>query len=119
MKKARAKAANVTKVATADDLRPPGTVQVPCSTPHCRWEFWVDALHPLLPNGPFFCDGCSEGATYEFSAQVRGPAEEVYAGKDSPGVLFALEFLHGREVRVTVEVLTAQTEVPTVAKGSS
>jgi len=43
---------------SADDLRPKGTVQVPCSHPDCvsgGWEFWVDALDPRLPDGPFLC----------------------------------------------------------------
>ena len=38
-----------------DDIRPVGTVQVKCSEPSCRWEFWVDALDPRLPDGPFLC----------------------------------------------------------------
>lgn len=41
-----------------DDLRPRGSVQVAC-TCGCRWEFWVDALDPRLPGGPFYSDGCS------------------------------------------------------------
>jgi hypothetical protein len=39
-----------------DDLRPPGTVTVRCSAPRCTWWFWVGALDPRLPDGPFFCD---------------------------------------------------------------
>jgi hypothetical protein len=42
-----------------DDLRPRGSVQVACSC-GCRWEFWIDALDPRLPEGPFYSDGCSE-----------------------------------------------------------
>lgn len=49
-----------------DDLRPKGTVQVPCSK--CpvgddgeRWYFWVDALDPRLPDGPFVCMTCLHG----------------------------------------------------------
>jgi hypothetical protein len=41
-----------------DDIRPKGTVQVPCSRPGCGWEFWVDALDPGLPDGPFVCPTC-------------------------------------------------------------
>lgn len=40
---------------THEDIRPPKTVQVPCSVPGCEWEFWVEALDPRLPNGPFLC----------------------------------------------------------------
>lgn len=47
-----------------DDLRPRGTVQVPCAC-GCQWEFWIDALDPRLPDGPFFIDGCSEACTDE------------------------------------------------------
>lgn len=46
----------------SDDIRPRGTVQVKCSAPECTWEFWVDALDPRLPDGPFLCsdhDGSS------------------------------------------------------------
>lgn len=49
-----------------DDLRPKGTVEVPCAT--CpvgengeRWFFWVDALDPRLPDGPFICPSCLNG----------------------------------------------------------
>ncbi len=49
-----------------DNLRPKGTVEVPCST--CpvgengeRWFFWVDALDPRLPDGPFQCPSCTHG----------------------------------------------------------
>ena len=45
-----------------DDIRPTGTVTVPCSHPDCGpsgdsgpWCFWVDALDPRLPDGPFLC----------------------------------------------------------------
>lgn len=48
-----------------DDIRPKGTVQVPCSGLGCviadgegYWEFWVDSLDPRLPNGPFKCEAC-------------------------------------------------------------
>jgi hypothetical protein len=39
----------------SDDIRPRGTVQVLCSVPGCGWEFWIEALHPSLPGGPFYC----------------------------------------------------------------
>lgn len=49
-----------------DDIRPKGTVQVPCST--CpvgdegeRWYFWVLCDDPRLPNGPFRCPTCVNG----------------------------------------------------------
>jgi hypothetical protein len=57
-----------------DELRPRGTVTVPCSHPNCQpepgsdlspWCFWVDALDPRLPDGPFLCpdhDGVDRGA---------------------------------------------------------
>lgn len=47
-----------------DDIRPHGTVMVPCSHADCQpkpgedagpWMFWVDALDPRLPDGPFLC----------------------------------------------------------------
>lgn len=38
-----------------DDIRPRGTVEVACSAADCPWAFWVDALDPRLPTGPFFC----------------------------------------------------------------
>lgn len=47
-----------------DDIRPKGTVMVQCSHPDCLpkpgedagpWSFWVDALDPRLPDGPFIC----------------------------------------------------------------
>lgn len=47
-----------------DDLRPRGSVQVACSC-GCRWEWWVDALDPRLPDGPFFLDGCSAACVTE------------------------------------------------------
>lgn len=42
-----------------DDLRPKGTVEVKCSK--CGWSFWLDALHPSLPDGPFICMSCEHG----------------------------------------------------------
>lgn len=42
-----------------DDIRPRGTVQVKCS--RCDWEFWVEALDPRLPDGPFVCPTCKGG----------------------------------------------------------
>lgn len=48
--------------AAKDDIRPRGTVMVPCDHPDCAaegdlgpWFFWVDALDPRLPDGPFLC----------------------------------------------------------------
>ncbi len=41
-----------------DDIRPLGTVQVECSK-GCGWSFWVGALDPRLPAGPFICATCS------------------------------------------------------------
>lgn len=40
-------------------LRPPGTVELECGK--CGWFFWVDALHPMLPDGPFVCHTCEHG----------------------------------------------------------
>lgn len=49
-----------------DDVRPRGTVMVPCSTcpvdaDGARWCFFVDALDPRLPDGPFVCPTCAHG----------------------------------------------------------
>lgn len=41
-----------------DNIRPKGTVQVRCS---CGVEYWVDALDPSLPDGPFKCAMCEQG----------------------------------------------------------
>lgn len=52
-----------------DDIRPPGTVEVECTGPLCRAMvagtddkmcFWVDAVDPRLPAGPFICRECTE-----------------------------------------------------------
>lgn len=44
-----------------DNLRPPRTVEVKCSTPGCDWCFWVDSTDLRLPDGPFFCyEHCDE-----------------------------------------------------------
>ena len=40
-----------------DDIRPTKAVEVQCSK--CSWCFWVDALHPALPSGPFVCHKCA------------------------------------------------------------
>jgi hypothetical protein len=49
---------------STDDLRPRGYVEVKCGHPDCQpkpgqdlspWCFWVDALDPRLPDGPFLC----------------------------------------------------------------
>ena len=42
-------------IVLADDIRPKTTVEVQCSHPECGWSFWIDALDPRLPDGPFFC----------------------------------------------------------------
>lgn len=39
----------------SDDLRPRGTIEVQCTAPDCRWRFWIEALDPRLPAGPFLC----------------------------------------------------------------
>lgn len=44
-----------------DDITPKGCVTVRCQGvgllgDQCRWEFFVDALDPRLPDGPFLCD---------------------------------------------------------------
>lgn len=43
------------KDVSLDDIRPSKTVEVECSVPGCGWSFWVDALDPSLPDGPFLC----------------------------------------------------------------
>ena len=40
-----------------DDIRPLGTVEAKCSS--CEWHFWLEALDPRLPDGPFICPQCS------------------------------------------------------------
>lgn len=41
----------------SDSLRPKGTVEVTCT--QCGyWSFWIDALDPRLPDGPFLCSDC-------------------------------------------------------------
>ncbi len=60
-----------------DSIRPRGTVEVPCATcdtpeMYCsrcpplpgdggQTYFFVDALDPRLPDGPFICPGCAAG----------------------------------------------------------
>lgn len=39
-----------------DDLRPSASVEVTCA---CGVSFWIEALHPSLPDGPFVCAMCS------------------------------------------------------------
>jgi uncharacterized C2H2 Zn-finger protein len=47
-----------------ENLRPKGTVAVPCSGRFCKcedggvWVFFVEALDPRLPDGPFLCPRC-------------------------------------------------------------
>lgn len=57
-------------------LRPRGTVEVPCSGPNCRgeWYFWVEALDPRLPDGPFICPTCESGQLFQdlVSIEVEG-----------------------------------------------
>lgn len=38
-----------------DDIRPKGTVMVPCAGCEPGWHIWVNCLDPRLPDGPFFC----------------------------------------------------------------
>ena len=49
-----------------DRIRPRGRVEVKCSHPSCKWSFWIDALDPRLPRGPFDC-----GADHETEARVN------------------------------------------------
>jgi hypothetical protein len=46
-------------MATADDIRPRGHVEVLCAV--CEWWFWVDCLDARLPAGPFTCEPCALG----------------------------------------------------------
>jgi hypothetical protein len=39
-----------------EDIRPKGSVEVHCQGEGCQWSWWVDALDPSLPDGPFLCD---------------------------------------------------------------
>ena len=40
-----------------DKIRPRETVEIECEK--CNWNFWIEALDPMLPNGPFVCYQCS------------------------------------------------------------
>lgn len=47
-------------------IRPPGSVTVECSGKWCNpphtsgsTHFWVEALDPRLPDGPFLCEDCT------------------------------------------------------------
>jgi hypothetical protein len=42
--------------AMTDSLRPRGIVEVTC---RCGMAFWISALDPRLPDGPFLCPDCS------------------------------------------------------------
>lgn len=57
-----------------DDIRPRGTVEVVCDVPGCRWSFWVGALDPRLPGGPFDC-----GADHERQARMDAMCERLRA----------------------------------------
>jgi hypothetical protein len=46
---------------TVDDIRPHGTVEVECGK--CEWFFWLSALDPRLPGGPFECPSCFSNRT--------------------------------------------------------
>lgn len=50
-----------------DSLRPRGTVEVPCSFPGCGWNFWVGALDPRLPDGPFICEMHGDGPVIDLA----------------------------------------------------
>lgn len=69
------------------DIRPKGTVEVPCAKcdapgkwcagcfpqgrPPGKTFFWVDALDPRLPDGPFVCSSCEKGQTYHAPCMKR------------------------------------------------
>lgn len=38
-----------------DDIRPQATIEVEC---RCGNTYWLDPLHPCLPDGPFLCPSC-------------------------------------------------------------
>lgn len=60
-----------------DDIRPKGTVEVPCTGADCQgeWWFWVDCLDPRLPLGPFTCSGCQ---FFEAKEQAKGQKLKRY-----------------------------------------
>lgn len=89
----------------ADDIRPLGTVEVRCSTPHCLWSFWVPGDDIRLPEGPFFCGNCSEHARYEFVCSHRQPASQfVGEACESASLLrTTLTALGDQRIRVTIE----------------
>jgi hypothetical protein len=94
-----------------ESLRPRGTVEVHCSAPNCRWSFWIANDDIRIPNGPFFCDECSEHARYEFVCSHRETAEKFVSALELPGSLLrtTLDMLAGQRVRVTVEkILTGE-----------
>lgn len=49
-----------------DLLRGRGLVEVECSKPDCGWSFWVEALDPRLPGGPFLCPGSCDGSKHVY-----------------------------------------------------
>ena len=63
----------------ADNIRPRGTVEVDCS---CGWSFWVDALDPSLPDGPFACPSCmtEEEVDAELCAMGLDPEDVARRG---------------------------------------
>jgi hypothetical protein len=88
-----------------DDIRPRGMVEVGCSTPNCGWSFWVASDDIRLPEGPFFCDACSEHATYEFVCSHRQEASRFLVEATTPGspLHFTLGALGEQRIRVTIE----------------
>lgn len=70
-----------------DDIRPHGTVFVKCSHPTCGWTFWVEALDPRLPDGPFIC-GANHTAQARLNASLArlGDAGFEYCGVVGAGV---------------------------------
>lgn len=51
----------------SDDLRPRKTVEVTCK---CGVSFWVDALNPALPDGPFVCGVCNPNTAAEIQRDL-------------------------------------------------
>ena len=52
---------------SGEDIRPRGTVEVTCK---CGVSFWVDALNPALPNGPFVCGICNPNTAAEIQRDL-------------------------------------------------
>lgn len=55
----------------ASTLRPKGTVEVTCDHAGCGWSWWVDALDPLLPLGPWDCGQDHEANRVVYRALTR------------------------------------------------